>query len=571
MLRTATDLEASAVLDCDLCIVGAGAAGLALAHEYAGSGLRVIVLAGGGFKETKAAQSLYGGTVLDPKHHSWPHKYRVRRFGGTTNIWGGRCLELDDIDFERRDYVPESGWPFGRRELDPYYLRASNYCESGAPLFDAAQALPDQPAPMVPGLSADSIISSTIERFSRPTDFGKLLRRHLEDSPTVTVLLDGQCLRLSGNEAGTAVDAALCASTKGNRFTVRAREYVLAAGGIETTRLLLASRDAEASPLPITSPWLGRGYMCHLIGTAGVARFIVPPETIQYGYHRSADGIYCRRRFWVSPEEQRRLGILNVIFRLHHAPVNDPAHRDPVLSAMYLVKDLILYEYSRKMREERSWKQFAGHLRNVATRPVELSKFAAYWIRHRNLSPRQLPSVVLFSKDASYSIEFQSEQAPDPSSCITLDDTRDALGMRQTRIDWRCNELDVVSVQQSYRLLKQAFERDRVGTVEFDEAVLEDQIREYGAVGGHHIGTARMASSPAAGVTDANAALFGIANCHIASSAVMPTSGTANPTFTIVALALRLADHLKQKLAPSAVTTSVRREHAWVPDMNTAA
>lgn len=571
MLRTATDLELSAVLECDLCIVGAGAAGLALAHEWAGTGRRVVVLAGGGFKERKASQALYGGTVLDPKHHSWPTKYRVRRFGGTTNIWGGRCLELDDIDFEQRPYVPESGWPFGRRELDQYYLRASNYCESGAPLFDAAQALPDQPAPLVPGLSPDTIISTTIERFSRPTDFGKLLRRHLEAAPNVTVMLDGQCLTLRANEAGNAVEAAECASTKGSRFTVKAREYALAAGGIETTRILLASRERAERPLPVTSNWLGRGYMCHLIGTAGIARFTVPPEAVQYGYHKSTDGIYCRRRFWVSPEEQRRLGILNVIFRLHHAPVNDPVHGDPVLSAMYLVKDLILYEYSRKMREERSWQQFAGHLRNVVSKPVELSKFAAYWIRHRNLSARQLPSVVLFSKNASYAIEFQSEQAPDPVSCITLEDKRDALGMRQVRIDWRCNELDVVSVQQAYRVLKRAFERDGVGTIEFDEAMLEEQIRAYGAVGGHHIGTARMASSPAAGVTDRNAKLFGVGNCYVASGAAMPTSGTANPTFTIVALAIRLADHLKAKFATEPVTIVARGGRALVPDMNTAA
>jgi choline dehydrogenase-like flavoprotein len=549
MLRSAFELDDDASLECDLCIVGSGAAGLAVAHEFAGSGLRVIVLAGGGWNERRRDQSLYQGTVLDPKHHSWADKYRVRRFGGTTNIWGGRCLPFDDIDFEARPYLPDSGWPFGRAELDPYYLRASNYCESGVPLFDAALALPDQPGPMVPDLDERAIISSTIERFSRPTDFGKLLRRNLAASASLTVLFDAHCVGLSGNERGDAVAAAECATFKPNRFSVRARHYVLAAGGIETTRLVMNAAVAPQHRLAISSPWLGRGYMCHLVGNAGLVRFNLPPSAIQFDYHRSAEGIYCRRRFWVSPEEQRRLGILNVIFRLTHAPISNPVHGDPVLSAMYLVKDLILYEYSRKMRDERSWRRFIGHVRNVASHPVRLARFAVRWVRYRNLSPRQLPSVVLFSDSGSYELEFQSEQAPDPASRIELSDKRDAFGMRQVIVDWRCSALDVESVRQAYLVLQRALQWRGIGTLELDEAQLEDQIRSEGVISAHQLGSLRIGSSPAGGVVDSDAKLFGVANCHIASGAIMPTSGAANPTFTIAALAIRLADRLKSRLA----------------------
>jgi choline dehydrogenase-like flavoprotein len=556
MLVSALTIDDGGRLDCDLCIVGAGAAGLALAHEMAGTGLSVVVITGGGDKEKRASQSLYQGIVLDPRHHSWLHKYRVRRYGGTTNIWGGRCLPMDEIDLERRDYVPHSGWLFGYDELQRYYLRAANYCEVGVPFFDAAVALPDQPPTLVPGLSEDTIISSTIERFSRPTDFGKLLRRNLTASPGVKVLLDAHCIGLRGNPGGNAIESVSCATFKPSRFSVVARHYVLAAGGIESARLLLAARDAAEGRLAIGSPWLGRGYMCHLIGTVGTVRFNVPPESVQYDYHRSADGIYCRRRFWVAPEEQRRRGILNVIFRLHHVPVNDPSHDDPVLSAMYLVKDLVLYEYSRKMREERSWRQFVGHVSNIARHPVQLSRFAARWVRYRNLSSRQLPSVVLYSAASTYAIEYQSEQAPDMQSQIRLSDKRDAFGGPQAEVDWRCNDLDIESVRESYRVLRAALERDKVGTVEIDEARFDEHIRRDGAIGGHHIGTLRMAASPADGVTDANCAVFGVVNCSVASAAVMPTSGTANPTFTITALAIRLADHLKRQLTNRATQTA---------------
>jgi choline dehydrogenase-like flavoprotein len=223
---------------------------------------------------------------------------------------------------------------------------------------------------------------------------------------------------------------------------------------------------------------------------------------------------------------------------------------------MYLVKDLVLYEYSRKMREERSWRQFVGHVSNIARHPVQLSRFAARWVRYRNLSSRQLPSVVLYSAASTYAIEYQSEQAPDMQSQIRLSDKRDAFGGPQAEVDWRCNDLDIESVRESYRVLRAALERDKVGTVEIDEARFDEHIRRDGAIGGHHIGTLRMAASPADGVTDANCAVFGVVNCSVASAAVMPTSGTANPTFTITALAIRLADHLKRQLTNRATQTA---------------
>jgi choline dehydrogenase-like flavoprotein len=585
MLRSAYEIEDGAVLDCDVCIIGAGAAGLALAHELAGSRLRVVVLTGGGPRERRRTQALYAGTVLDPAHHPWAHKYRVRRYGGTTNIWGGRCLKLDAIDYEARDYVPDSGWPFGPATLEPYYQRAAAYCEIGAPEFTAAAALPDQPAPLVPGLDSEAILSSTIERFSRPTDFGTLLRRNLAAAPRVTVLMDAHCTGLEGSPhahsagsqapgsqpsgvqapGGQMIAAALCATFRPSRFRVTARHYVLAAGGIESTRLLLAAGAAESGRITLPSPWLGRGYMCHLIGTVGLARFSVPPETVQFGYHRTPDGIYCRRRLWVTPQEQRRRRMMNVIFRLHHAPINDPAHGDPVLSAMYLVKDFILYEYSRRMRAERSWRQTLGHMRNVAARPAGLARFAATWVRYRNLSARQLPSVVLYSKAATYALEFQSEQAPDPASQIRLSDTTDAFGTPQATIDWRCNALDVASVREGYLALQQTMEQRGVGTLELDEAALDGAIRRDGAVGGHNIGTLRMASTPARGVVDPQARVFGLANCSVASAAVMPTSGTANPTFTITALAIRLADRLRAELDATPPASAARADAARQP------
>jgi choline dehydrogenase-like flavoprotein len=545
MLIDASEIDDGAELACDVCVIGAGAAGLTVAHELAGSGLSVIVIAGGGRRHRARDQALYRGTVIDPAQHSWADRFRERRYGGTTTIWGGRCLPYDAIDFEARAHVPHSGWPFGRAVLEPYYARAAVYCEIGAPLFDAALALPDRPAALLPGFDNPAVSATSLERFSRPTDFGRLLERRLRAAGAVRVLLDAHCIGLAGAPSGAAIEQVRCATMGPSRFAVRARFTVLAAGGLETARLLMAARVA-ADPLNVAASWLGRGYMGHLNGTVGTIRFARPPAEINYGYELTPDGVYCRRRFWIAPAVQRELGLLNIIFRLHHPPINDPAHRQPVLSAMYLVKDLLLYEYSRKMREGRSLAQLLGHLRNVATQPLALARFGVDWVDRRMLRSRKLPSVALYAPDGQYAIEFHAEQSPDPGSRVSLGSATDRFGMPELVIDWRANALDVDSVGRAYGVLQRAFAATGAGELRLDADTMAAAIRRDGAVGGHHLGTARLADTPERGVVDGQCGLFGVHNGFVASGAALPTSSQANPTFTIVALAIRLADHLKQ-------------------------
>ena len=185
MLMDARELSDGQTLDCDVCIVGAGAAGIAMACELDGSGLSVILLESGGTRFDKTIQELYQGSTDDEGRHSPPDMYRKRMFGGSTTIWGGRCLPMDPIDFEKRDFVPHSGWPIGRRDLDTFYLKAQEYAEAGSFDYTAGEAFGPAAVPTIPGFDSHWIDTDRLERFSCPTDFGKRYQAVIKASRTV--------------------------------------------------------------------------------------------------------------------------------------------------------------------------------------------------------------------------------------------------------------------------------------------------------------------------------------------------------------------------------------------------
>lgn len=326
---------------------------------------------------------------------------------------------------------------------------------------------------------------------------------------------------------------------------LRAKRYVLAAGGLETVRLLLASNDVKVDGIGGDYGHLGRYYMSHLAATVGQIAFNRANE-VAFDYDRDASGVYVRRRIALTADAQRRIEGLNIIFRTHLPDAADPSHRDPILSAMFLVKDLVLYEYSRKMREQTpKLKDRLHHLGNIAADPLRLVRFADDWIKRRILADRKLPSVVLGSRQGIYALEFHAEQAPNPLSRITLSESRDGLGMQRLHVDWRTMALDMESLERSYALLAEELKRTGVGELSYTPENLRERTMAAGAYGGHHLGGARMAADAREGVVDADCRVHGAPNLFIASSAVFPTSSQANPTLTILALSLRLADRLR--------------------------
>jgi choline dehydrogenase-like flavoprotein len=558
MMLDTSDLPDGQLLSADVCIIGAGAAGITMAMEFIGSGFDVLVLESGGKFEEQDTQALYAGSVADEKLHSPPDRYRQRRFGGTTTIWGGRCMPFDDIDFEPRDYIAHSGWPFSRQELLPFYAKANQLCEAGRFAYTIEEAFGRPTRAMIDGFDSQRFTTNTLERFSCPTDFGVRYAHKLEAAQNVRVLLHANVTALHLNSAGTAVDALTVRSLHGKHCVVRARKFVLATGGLEVPRLLLASRDVHPHGIGNQHDVVGRYYMCHIAGTAGAIKINRPLASVWHGYDIADEGTYVRRRFALRQQVQRELKIGNFVARLHHPRITNPEHRNAILSLLFLGKYFIPYEYRIRLHgtEPTTFKEFSQHVLNVIVGPFDAVAFAWHMFRDRKMAERKFPSIIIKSKANLYSLDFHGEQEPNPLSRVTLDDQLDPLGVPRIKVDWRYTQADVDTVTRSIALLAEDIRRSGIGTFEYDPATLEAEMTRYGAYGGHHIGTARMGADPHSSVVDPNCKVHGVENLFIASAATFPTSSQANPTLTVVAMSLRLARHLKSELKALNATVS---------------
>ncbi|HEX4376398.1 MAG TPA: GMC family oxidoreductase [Steroidobacteraceae bacterium] len=561
MIEDALQYDADRTLTADVCVIGAGAAGITLALELAGRGVDVLLVESGGHKADDRTQRLYEGAVADERMHSPPHRYRQRRFGGSTTIWGGRCMPFDEIDFESRPYVGHSGWPIDRAALLPFYARANQLCEAGRFEYRAGEAFHRPLRPVIDGFDSQYFTIDGLERFSCPTDFGARYEHRLRASPRVRVLINANLTDIRLNAAGTAADSLVLRTFAQRCITVRASRVVLAMGALEIPRMLLASRSIQSHGIGNQHDNVGRYYMCHVAGTIGTLIQDGNVDRVWHGYDISDEGIYCRRRLQLTEQTQRRLQLGNFIGRLHHPRITDPAHRSAVLSALQLAKGMISYEYGKRLHgeEKLSVSNWLAHLRNVVTGPHQVVGFGYHMLRDRFLAARKFPSIIVRSPAGRYSLDFHGEQEPLASSRITLDSACDEFDTPRMMVDWRYSDLDVRTVRESVRLFAEDIARCKIGRFEYDPGSIEFEMTRYGAYGGHHLGTARMGDDPRTSVVDRNCRVHDVHNLYLAGGAVFPTSSQANPTLTIVALAARLAAHLQAEATRERSSISTTR------------
>jgi choline dehydrogenase-like flavoprotein len=436
--------------------------------------------------------------------------------------------------------------------MDAFYARAHAYCDLGSYNYDAKTATPPPYHPMLPGFDSSVVTTDQLWRYSLPTNFSYKYGPILKSSSQVHVFLNANALKLQTNKEGGRIQAISVASLQKNTFTVQARAYVLAAGGLEVTRLLLVSRDRFKTGIGNHADLLGRFYMSHMTGSPTEVRLTPRGGSVIWDYETTREGVYCKRMFNILPDEQARQSLLNFSASLTHPDPIDPIHGNGILSAMYLAKNLLAKrippEYSRDLADpSQRYRKLGAHLKNVMLDTPSLMRFSWNWLFKRILATRKLPSVSLDNKSNIYTLHYDAEQCPNIDSRVTLSDKKDPFGLNRLIVDWRYTALDVESIYQSIELLRQELTRSGTGSIVYDLESLKESIsRKPTGVGSHHIGTTRMSKEPSAGVVDEHCGVHGIDNLFIASSSVFPTSGVANPTLTSVALAIRLADYLKK-------------------------
>ncbi|GGD65950.1 GMC oxidoreductase [Croceicoccus mobilis] len=554
MLMDASDLPHGKQLDADLCIIGAGPAGIALAMEFMGTKASVLLVDAGSEKPDVDGGGLFDGASANPAHPE-PTLYRKRQLGGASSIWGGRCVPYDPIDFEERDWLSLPGWPIGHDEIVPFYARAQQVLDAGEFDYAAATALDD--GALIDGFADAAMKTDRIERFSLPTDVWRKNRQALSAAPNITVLTNATCVDLVARGDFSGVSGCVLAAPDAERHMVHATHFVVASGGLETYRLL-ANSWREQGGIGNHSGLLGRGYMCHLELAAGTIVLDPGSRGVSHGFEMTRDGIYARRKFTLSPEYQRENRVLNAMVRLHHPGIVDPAHRDGILSLMYLAKNTVIPEYRRKLAMvdhasaaamEHRLAFWTGHLRNVVLGAPRVAGFTANWIARNMLATRKLPYVALKNPAGIYAADMNVEQEPTRDSRVCLTGETDQFGMHRLEVDWKISPLDIKSAGAAYRALAQSLGASGVARLAEDPDELAERAGDAVAVGGHHIGLARMADDPSMGVVDPDCAVYRLDNLSVAGAAVLPTSSHANPTLTLVALALRLGDHLKRKLA----------------------
>ncbi len=568
MFRDSRNIVSQDTIEANICIIGAGPAGITIAREFHEQGLNVLLLESGGFEREPEIQALADGpNEGDP---FTPAMYlRERLFGGTANNWnidmengrpGVRYVPLDPIDFEKRDWVPYSGWPITRSDLDPYYERAHKVGQTGPYNYDVAH-WENSEAKQLP--FSENRVKTQMFHFGPRDVFTHEYRREIEKSSNVTCLTYATALELETNDSSSVVTRVRVKAFGGNEFFVSANFVILAQGGLETARLLLLSNSSQTRGLGNGNDLVGRFLMDHPVIRPGV---LTPKD------RRIMDKLALYDARWVrgsrmiakpilTEEIQRQEQLLNINTAIFPRPAwaryNPlrtiwPKGQHPKSLAVKSAQEL-----KHALKARTFPKDGLQQVGNVITgfgdlvykswRKPGQNRFGhmplcGYDFDHGGWSQLENKS----QKFGCFDLLHITEQAPDPNNRIVLSDEKDAFGCQKLAVRWYYNDIDRRSTRRAMEIFSEEFERVGLGTMKFE--LDHDTPQVWNPCIHHSMGTTRMHESPKQGVVDADCRVHGVSNLFIASSSVFPTGGYANSTLTILALALRMADHIKQTI-----------------------
>lgn len=527
----------------DVCVVGSGPAGMTVALELAARGRRVLLLESGGLTADPAVNELSASYIVDERVHDDTRITVSRQLGGTSNLWGARCQPFDAIDFAARDWIGPGAWPAGMaQELAPWYGRACELLSCGEPVFH-------DPAP---GLVVDDgrIDMTRIERFSARPKMQQAHAQALAQDPRIDVRLG--CTVVDAQLSGEGRITALTVCTPdARRIDVPVRQVVLAMGGLETTRLLLALQYRYPALFGGPQGPLGRYYMAHVIGEVSDVTLRDDAVDRAFDFYLDGRGSYARRRFIPSDAEQAQRRLPNVSFWPVVPPVADARHRSALLSTVFLAMSigplgrLLMAEAIRRYHAPAGTPR-GPHLANVLRGLPQAVAGSLRFLHQRYAQRPRIPGFFMRNPSRTYGLSYHAEHFPHADSRVTLGSDCDRFGLRRLRVDLRFGREDAQALFRAHELMREWLAATGLGELRYRQPAAQtpDAILACARHGTHQIGTVRMAEDAHHGVVDAQLRSFDIHNLHVASSAVFPTSGQANPTLTLVALSARLASRL---------------------------
>ncbi|HXD79146.1 MAG TPA: GMC family oxidoreductase [Puia sp.] len=507
MYTDARNLPNETHIEGDICIVGTGPAGLSIAMEWEGTPYKVILLEGGGLEYDDQMQDLYAGPETGQRYYPL-RSTRLHYFGGTSNHWAGFCSTFDPIDFEKRDWVPNSGWPITKTDLDPYYARAQDVLDLGPYRYDVDYWQQQDPARR--SLLPDNpMVWNKVWQFSPPTRMGKKYGEAVKRSRNIHLYTYAHVTEIATGDNRQEVRYLKVKNFAGKTHTIKAKNYVLACNTVQNARLLLAACPQAPHGLGNDNDLVGRHFMEHIeIQSAWL--HLPNPDPLKLYLFQGGTKMRCEMA--VTPAMQRKYKLLNGTCSFYP---------EELVGTMKPVIDMWSSEDPR----------------------VNEATVKAAWSSHETPISKAPNGFKVFQ------LKTRIEQAPNPDSRISLAAGRDQLGMPRAKLNWVLTPLEKHSIRMIYELIGRQAGQAAVGRIRLMDYLRDpndDSWPNFTGGGWHHMGTTRMSDDPATGVVDANCKLHGVSNLYIAGGSCFVTAAAPNPTLTIVALSLRLSSYLKQ-------------------------
>jgi choline dehydrogenase-like flavoprotein len=511
----ARQLDDNSVIEGDVCIIGAGAAGISIALEWMNTSFKVILLEGGGFEYDDKVQELYRGKTTGQRYYPLKSS-RLHYFGGTTGHWGGGCSVFDPISFQKRDWVDYSGWPFTDKDLVPFYKRAHVNLDLGIYEFNLNYWQKKNPE-LIPLLPNEDVFWNKLWRYSPPTRFGEKYKDTIVNAKNIHLYTYANVVDIQANENVSLINEVTVKNYARKKHKVKARYFILACCSIQNARLLLAANKQSPKGLGNDNDLVGRYFMEH--AEVKAAELWLNELNALKLYMRTPPNI--KTELAMTATKQAEYRILNGI--VSFTPLTLARKIPPMIESWTKDDPREAMEYER----------------------------IVYTIASGSRISRFFDS----NKDKAYELIVRMEQSPNPLSRVTLDTEKDELGVPRAILNWAFTSLEKKSLRKIFEVLGQQVGLAGIGRIRLKEELQDerDESMPSSTSGGwHHMGTTRMNEDPKQGVVDANCKIHGIDNLFAAGSSCYPTGGAVNPTLTLVALSLRLSDHLKEKISNQA-------------------